>query len=338
MSMTDAFEADLRSRLADFAQDLPAEDVIHRLEQIDYHPQKHRRLVPVRLRWPAIGAATAATGSVLATGVLLLTSGATPAYAGWSPAPTAVVTPTALAAATASCNRSHASGAGPLLSGTPALTDARGRYTAAIYVVGSKVYECLSDGHSDGSTTLGMSAMLLNFYARPSADELGLPANFSSTVASPMGGTGDEQLPPALRRAVRIHGSASVARRARMMASLRQQLASDVERSAFGLAGSDVRAVAFEFADGLTVDATVENGWYFAWWPSSAYPSSVSVTTTTSGSLTSPMMPSAEQGTGCQPGNAGCVWAGGQPGSVGGTTMSSSTATPSGAGSDGATP
>ena len=53
-----------------------------------------------------------------------------------------------------------------------------------------------------------------------------------------------------------------------------------VESDDFGMAGSDVSAVTFDFAGGLTVDATVQNGWYFAWWPTLDDPASVQITTT----------------------------------------------------------
>jgi hypothetical protein len=48
---------------------------------------------------------------------------------------------------------------------------------------------------------------------------------------------------------------------------------------AVGQAGSAITAVSFTFANGQTVSATVERGWYFAWWPWTTRPTSVSVTT-----------------------------------------------------------
>jgi hypothetical protein len=46
------------------------------------------------------------------------------------------------------------------------------------------------------------------------------------------------------------------------------------------MAGNNVSAVTFDFTDGPTVDATVHNGWYFAWWPNLDNPTSVQITTT----------------------------------------------------------
>lgn len=56
----------------------------------------------------------------------------------------------------------------------------------------------------------------------------------------------------------------------------------------WGPAGSDVSGVSFGFADGTTVRATVQNGWFFVWWPSAEEPTSVQVITS-SGASNSPM-------------------------------------------------
>jgi hypothetical protein len=78
-----------------------------------------------------------------------------------------------------------------------------------------------------------------------------------------------------------------------------------------GQAGSDVSAVTFKFANGKTVDASVKNGWYFAWWPWISTPTSVTVTTN-SGTTTSRLSSSNAQSVavipGCRPGSSGCVF------------------------------
>jgi len=109
---------------------------------------------------------------------------------------------------------------------------------------------------------------------------------------------------------------------------------------ALGQAGSDVSAVKFSFANGKTVTASVQNGWYFAWWPWTSDPTSVTVTTRT-GAITSPMKNTWPGGSGsrpypaCQPGLSGCVFDTKQPAapatttpSTGGTTTTPSTSTP----------
>jgi hypothetical protein len=58
-------------------------------------------------------------------------------------------------------------------------------------------------------------------------------------------------------------------------------LAVGVESDVLGMAGSDVSEITFDLAGGLTVDATIQNGWYFAWWPGlDDGPTSVQITTT----------------------------------------------------------
>jgi hypothetical protein len=79
-----------------------------------------------------------------------------------------------------------------------------------------------------------------------------------------------------------------------------------------GQAGSSISAVTFAFANGETVAATVQNGWYFAWWPWLTDPTSVQVTTS-SGAVTSPMRESTvgadDPAPACTPGSSGCVFA-----------------------------
>jgi hypothetical protein len=84
---------------------------------------------------------------------------------------------------------------------------------------------------------------------------------------------------------------------------------------ALGQAGSEVSAVTFAFANGKTVVASIEHGWYFAWWPWATEPTSVTVTTTRDGKMTSPMGRAPHNGLGlrpypaCRPGSSSCVFA-----------------------------
>jgi hypothetical protein len=205
---------------------------------------------------------------------MLLSSGATPAYAGWTPDPT-TPTPAALTAATRACDWQINGNRPPVLNGKPVLTDARGRYTAQLYVTKNDVRFCISPGHHTG-TESGSSPGLLWFYAAPGPDQLGLSDNGGGSARGFGTSNPNED---------------------------------DFVRHAFGLAGRNVRAVSFRFAGGSVVRATVEHGWYFAWWPNMNYPASVAVTTT-SGTIRSPMEPTGGQGRGCRFGGRGCVWAG----------------------------
>jgi hypothetical protein len=223
-----------------------------------------------RRLWAATGTGgTALTGGVVAA-ILMLSSGASVAE-GWTPVPTAP-SATAVAAATAACNWVNETSGPPILTGTPVLTDGRGSYTALIYVNGHVAHICISNGQHT-ATSLAMTDMPLFFDAVPGPDQLGDPDGF---------GGGAPGFP----------GSAN---------------SSGGAEDVSGLAGSDVSAVTFDFANGSTVDATVQNGWYFAWWPGDSRPTTVQVTTST-GTLTSPMSVSA-----CLSETTGCVFAGRNP-------------------------
>jgi hypothetical protein len=300
--MTDALELELRAAMTERSQRAPVAEVVERLQQLEY-PQTWRRVpLPLRVRlWPILSTAGVALVAVIAA-VILTASPATPvAYAGWTPVPT-TPSPAQLAKATASCKFSHSlsrSGS-PTLSGKPVLTDQRGKFTAAIYVIGTYVDDCLSDGNNDGGTSLSGNAIQLTSYARPGPDQLGLPVGSGATLKGFLGGNPKEPLPPQWQRLlnsrfVKDHPGM----RARLEAAFRADLAGGIETNEGGLAGRDIATVTFVFADGTTVDATVHNGWYFAWWPSPYSPTSVRVTTT-SGAHTSC---SARR-------NTGCVWAG----------------------------
>ena len=159
------------------------------------------------------------------------------------------------------------------------LAAARGRYTALLFVSSKDVRVCISDGHSgDGSTEVGFDA-LSRFYSGP--DQLGL-----------LGGGGGSA--PGFPASANTHHAA-----------LGRTAGAGQERHMDGLAGKDISAVTFIFGNGVGVDATIQHGWYFAWWPSSDLPTSVRVTTKTGTVITS-RMPWAG---GCKPGTTGCVFA-----------------------------
>ena len=75
------------------------------------------------------------------------------------------------------------------------------------------------------------------------------------------------------------------------------------EENVQGRAGSAVSAVEFEFQDRSAVKATVQDGWYFAWWPGDSQPASVTTTIGTT-RITSPM-----GGAACRAQPSRCVFA-----------------------------
>ncbi len=212
--MTDPLERSLREALS--YQDAQLDPgSIARLRAVDYRPRQHR----VR-RLPAIGAfGTAGTAAVIAV-VVSLTSGAAPAFAGWQATPK---TPAAAPPAAGQCGQGL---------GTPALTDSRGPYTAAIYAQSDTTAVCLSGNN------IFMSS--------------------SSTSTQPV-----------TVAAGQLQFSGGVTR----------DSAGDQLTLADGRTGAGVTAVTFDLSDGTSVRATVESGWYMAWWPGAATATKAEVTT-----------------------------------------------------------
>ncbi len=245
------------------------------LEHAAQHPHASRR---PRL-WAAFGASGAAlTGGIVAA-VLLLSAGAPAAYAGWSRVAT-TPSPTALETAVRKCYRVGSDNpqlALPAPGGTmqPVLAEARGASVAAIYVANSQVYMCLTVNEST-FTAVDSYLMGPSLRSAPGPDQLGIPYGVS-------GGSG--------RSAPTHPHRLSVAQLRKLR---REQLAARRVGSPFGTsdnfalgqAGSDVSAVTFAFANRKTVVASIQHGWYFAWWPWPTKPTSVTITTPNSDSQT----------------------------------------------------
>jgi hypothetical protein len=168
------------------------------------------------------------------------------------------------AAAVAACNWLINRNGPPTLAGKPVLEDGLGTYTAAIYVDGRVARTCISNGQHT-ATSVATNNMPLGFEPAPGPNQLG----------SPSGGGGPAP------------GFAGASE----------------EENVQGRAGSAISTVKFKFKDRSAVKATVQNGWYFAWWPGDTSPTSV---TTTAGTtrFTSPMSVAA-----CEAQPSGCVFA-----------------------------
>lgn len=302
--MSSTFETDLRAGLHQLAAIIPSE-ATERLIQIDYNPrapEHHRR------GWSIATAAGVALAGCLAAVILLLTSSTGPlevpmAYAGWSALP-AKPTAGALGAALDACNRNLGLSDDrytPHFAGQPVLTDARGKYVAAIYARFPSTYVCISDGKLTATLTGGFNT--LSFYAAPGPNQLGLPTGLGGHAPGFPGSNPHQQLPPRLRAAMQAdpqfkHNPALLAK---VEAARQQGLDQGVESNLSGLAGKSIASVTLVFGT-ATVDATVENGWYFAWWPNIDYPTSVQVTTRSGSTITSKMN--------CKSASRSCVFAG----------------------------
>jgi hypothetical protein len=309
--MTVSLETEIRATLRECASLMPAE-AAERITRIDYRPSTRRKRARLGVWSIGSGVGAAVAGCAVAA-VLVFSSSSGPlgvrplgvpmAYADWSATP-ASPTPAALAAAVAACNRidswNHYAGT-PMLTGQPVLTEARGKYVAAIYPSGSSVNYCISDGHTTHSSTGGGT---LRLYATPGPEQLGQPTGGGGSAPGFPGANPNEPLPRQLLKAMQAdpqfknHPSLL----AKEEAARRALLDHGVESNIAGRAGRDIASATFVFANGKTVTATIRNGWYFAWWPNMGRPTSVQVTTTSGAKINSQLD--------CKPGAGSCVFAG----------------------------
>ncbi len=250
-----------------------------RVRDVDYHPRRHRIVVPA-----AVGAAAAAGAATVGTALAVVLGGAAPAYAGWSPAPTASTTASPSPQASQSCLNSLPSNApagGQLGSGSwqSVLTDVRGPFTVALFQNNGAYAACFTSSSftevtqvtaADSSTS---NAQAENGTVRGLGSG-GLPGG--SIVA--VGGTSSGDL----QNVVQTHLSTT---------------ADGPYTLVDGRVASGVTAVTLVRDDGQDVVATVEDGWLIAWWPGGATATSSQVTTA-SGTSTEALQSAAKGGPG----------------------------------------
>lgn len=138
--MSDLLEHDLRGALAERAARITPQ-ASARLRAVDYRPRARR--LPSRRLAGGLGL----SGLAAAAGaVILIASSAAPAFAGWTPNPTAPQ-PGQLTAAEQVCGNG---------AGTPVLTDTRGPYTVSVYGDGSTCLQGngirIGSAHGGGTT------------------------------------------------------------------------------------------------------------------------------------------------------------------------------------------
>jgi hypothetical protein len=257
-----------------------------------------------RRLWAAAGASGVTLVAGVVAVVLSLSSGVTPAYAGWSSTPN-TATPAAIAASASMCNNAFTNGRSstPIeeFPGQSVLSESRGIYTAVINTSDGKVYDCLTSGTMSNHTSWSVSSHTFGpIQAAPGPDLISAPYTRQGGM-----GAGRGQNP--VSRAIQ-----NLPFQQRATAGLRHISGGGYGDAILGQAGTDVSAITLNFANGDTVDATVQNGWYFAWWPWLTNPTSVQVTTS-SGAITSPMTDSRnstnDPAPACNPGTSGCVFA-----------------------------
>lgn len=285
-------EQALRELFADDAASYQTAAGVGRL-RARVHQRRSRR----RMLFSTIGLASSGVAAAIAALVLSLSSATPLAYAGWTATP-AVATPSALATASHTCASAFI---GPTaapderaFSQQPVLSETRGIYTGLVEVSDEQLYTCLTAGDERQPTHFEIRVFDYGaVQASPGTAQISAPYERQAGLGSGFLGTPPANLSQAGSLAFRAHRAGG-----------------SYGTSAVGQAGSDVRAVSFTLANGTPVLATVQGGWYFAWWPWPSVPTSVTVTTASgtsssplsSGSTTQPFVPD------CQPGSSGCVF------------------------------
>jgi hypothetical protein len=301
MTMPEQLETALRDAFASRAANIPADSSI-RLRSVDYRPRLGR--VTPRLTLGALAGAAATSGAIVSVVVF---GGAQAAFAGWSAAPTAATSGQTATADTQCQSRlsSLSTPSGSIVTGgwTPVVTDVRGPFTVVIFQDGTATANCFtgpsftlvsaSTGFGPGSTQEGEMS---------SSASAGTSGPHTGSVGTSLGTSADS-----------IGGGVGHFTTAHLQTS-----AGDAYTLAEGQIDSTVTGITLQRSDGSSVEATVENGWFVAWWPGDQSVSSVQVTTA-AGTTTQPVqIPASPAG---QEPSTNSV--GGQPGT--GTSSGTST-------------
>jgi hypothetical protein len=254
--MSESLERELRAAFAERAEDIPAQ-AGERLRRIDYRPRAYALSPRAAI---GAGAGLAATGGAIVT-IAALSAGAAPAFAGWTATPTAPAsgeTASALAQCTAQLGGQGGGQSGlPTDGWQPLLTDTRGPLTALVLQSGGATATCIS-GPSFASTA-GTPEGGGSFNTE---HKLGVAAGsnpVSSVSALPPGGAGP------------------------ISQASQQQLTANGQAYTFvqGQVAAGVTGLSLTLSDGSTVQATVADGSFVAWWPGSATATSAAVTSAT---------------------------------------------------------
>lgn len=275
--MKTALEDQLSDMFAQRAASVPR-IATDRVCSVDYHPRRHRVAVPV-----TVGAGAAAGAATVGTTLAVVLGGAAPAYAGWSPAPTASPTVSPSPQASQSCLTSLPSnepGGGQLGSGSwqTVLSDVRGPFTVALF-------------QNDGAYAACFTSSSFTSITQVSADN-GSTANAQSangTVRS-MGSAG-----PASGLSTTTVGGTSSGDLQNVVQTHLSTTADGPYTLVDGRVASGVTGVTLVQSNGQDVVATVSDGWLIAWWPGDTAATSAQVTNA-SGTTTEALVQSSDKG------------------------------------------
>jgi len=278
--MTTTLEEELGAALAARAASL-SPDAVARVRGIDYHPRRHRRVVPLSLGAGAVaGAAT--VGTVF--GVVL--GGVAPAYAGWRATPTAASGPAAPPTGTeADCQSQLASMRAPDGGADPGpwqplLTDVRGPFVVALFQAGNDEAAC---------------------FTGPSFIEVNRITSSSSTSGSQSGelsvsneaGGGSPGPNGSNHAAVVLEGTSS-GDLSQVVQNILTTSSDGPYTFVDGRVANGVTGVTLALDDGQHVVSTVADGWFVAWWPTGGSVATSAQVVTSAGTKSEPLVPSAK--------------------------------------------
>lgn len=242
----------------------PSKSVVSRT--VRHRSDLRRRLVLSAISGGGLAAAVTAT--------IVFTASHSPsvAFADWSAAPTAPAHGQ-VQAAEADCQRNSA-----LASLKPALIDTRRAYTLLVYSPDSL---CIAGPSLQSPTgepaTISFGSFLTSSSAaaQRAAVQRGAPSNIEAQNAT--------SLSP---DAIRILGKGGATAKT-SVSGKSAEYSFDVGRT-----GATVAAVTLVLRDGDRVEATTANGWFAAWWPGGEEARTAEITTTR-GTTTQQLMPTA---------------------------------------------
>jgi hypothetical protein len=301
-------ESDLRAAFGQRAADV-REDSVARVSNHDYTPLRRRRRVHVAVGASGAGALAAGLGVAIASVVVA----APAAYANWSPTPTPA-SASQIEAAESACSTALANGIAQADSNqeSPAfIADMSAWHSVIEDVQGPYVlvgYSASEDGSSNSGTCLTPTTSIWSggpevFISNVSGDAAGHAGGESAGFGGPTqsgglvntavsGGTGlGASTPPSPDT----------------IANPSIDAARPGVTFVIGYAGSAVSSLILDLNNGTNVDATVQNGYYAAWWPSDSALASAQVTSPAGVStVTFPIVPQ-QSGSGSSFGDSNSV-------------------------------
>ena len=251
----DQLEDDLRAALAARADEVPA-GAATRVRTHHYGPRTRTLRPPVAVGGVAVAAATG-----VAVWLFALSSQTSTAFAGWTATPTTAA-PGQVSTAESTCeSRVAALPSGPpsgaqkppalgLAGLQPVLTDTRGSFTWVILAN--------SDASAYASCISGPSLSTVSATSLAPSPSTGSDASTSSSSTPPSVPAGQVALSSSSQASTPNGDSYSFAE---------------------GRVGSGVTDATLVLSDGTHIQATVQNGWFAAWWPGDQTLSSALVTT-----------------------------------------------------------